>query len=506
MKLNKILIGILFLISIHIFYNYTGIYNHLKKRPCSVHHWAQCERASIALNYYQGGMNFFKPQIHKELDGEGITGLEFPFVNYSAAILYKIFGFHEIYYKLFVLLTLVIGLLSFYFLCFSFTNNYLLSVTAVMAAFASPVLLYYSANFLSDTTSLGFVLTAWFFFFRYINTTNKKYFYVFFVFAALAALVKITSLIAFGVVIALVILDSLKFFASARKGIPLITNRALVLCFSFLAIVLVFAWYKYAAWLSEKYHSDAFLLSQKIVTDKKEALAIWEFIKQNWINDYYCEGTYKLILGIAAALALGFRYVNRLLFTITLLTFLGSCCFVFLLFFQFRNHDYYIITLLPAIFFLLLTFIDMVARLANDYFPPLKTLVFLLLLLNIKGAAAHCKEVYMYRHGTAILNMVGDFSRYENLEGALRKLGVKPTDITLSAFDNTYCNSLYLMNQRGWTLDYAAGKEWYDFFLKQRNIQYLVLSDSALFNKNYPNDFKEKIIGQHNGLLIYKLK
>ncbi|MBK7965050.1 MAG: hypothetical protein IPK10_07010 [Bacteroidetes bacterium] len=62
-------------------------------RPQSVHQWAQCDRASVALNYYQEDMNFFLPRVHNLDNGSGITGLEFPFVNYAVAILYHILDF-----------------------------------------------------------------------------------------------------------------------------------------------------------------------------------------------------------------------------------------------------------------------------------------------------------------------------------------------------------------------------------------------------------------------------
>jgi hypothetical protein len=506
MKLNKILKTAFFLISVHFLFAYIGVYKTMNLRPRSIHSWSQCERASIALNYYQVDMNFFKPKIHRALDGEGVTGLEFPFVNYSAAILYKLFGFHEIYYRTFVLATLLFGLLLFYFLSFSFTKNYLLSLASVGAAYFSPVLIYYSANFQAETTSLGFVLASWYFIIKYFNTSQKKYFYLFFTFATLAALVKITSLIIFGVVIGLVILDRFKFFHKTRNNVELVPNKFLVLFYCALGVILTFGWYKYAAWLSEKYHSDAFLLAQRIVTDKKEAITIWGYIKKTWVDQYYAKETYVLISCVVIALILGYKKVSRLLFTITFLTFLGSCCFVFLLFFQFRNHDYYIIPLLPFVFLLLLTFADFVSRLAENYFPPLKFIVVIILFFNGKECVMKCKENFSFRYDPAIFALTGDFTAYEDLEPKLRSLGIKRTDITLSGSDATYCNSLYLMNQMGWVYDDTTDPKWLEAIFNSGNIKYLVITDSSKFNKKYPNNFKDKIIGYHKGLFIYKIK
>ncbi len=506
MKFKKIFVSLFFLISLHFFYNYVGVYKQLHRRPCSVHHWAQCVRASVALNYYQTDMNFFKPKVHRALDGEGITGIEFPFINYSVAILYKLFGFKEIYYRLFVLLTLILGLVCFHYLAYSFTKNYLLSILAVGAAYASPVLIYYSANFLPDTTSVGFVLAAWLFFFKYVKSNRKLHLITFFVLATLAILIKATSVIVFGVVFGLIILDALKFFHKTRNNVPLFPQKILLLVLLFLGSGIIYAWYTYANWLSDHYHADAFLLGSMPLATKQQAIDAWDFIKNHWVKLYYAKETYNLIIGICIAFLLFFKQVSRLLFSITILTFIGSCFFIVLMFLQFKNHDYYFIPLMPSIFLLILTFADLVVRVADNYFPPLKFIMCFVLFFNVKECIRQCKKTYSYRFSNAFFAQNGTFIEYENLEPVLRELGIKPTDLTFSGYDGTYCNSLYLMNQRGWTFDYNASFEVFDWFFKTKNIQYLVLSDSLTFNKTFPNNYAKNIIGHHQNLLIYKLK
>jgi hypothetical protein len=72
--------------------------------------WAMCDRASVARNYAQESMNFFEPRVNETKEGEGITGLEFPIINYGAATLYKVFGFHEFLYRGLMLLVYLAGL------------------------------------------------------------------------------------------------------------------------------------------------------------------------------------------------------------------------------------------------------------------------------------------------------------------------------------------------------------------------------------------------------------
>ena len=90
---NNTLYFLLVLILVSLFYYYPKI---VLKRPESVHKWRQSDCTSLALNYYQNGMNFFQPQTHNFTSDNDTSGYcatsEIPFVYYFVAILYKIFG------------------------------------------------------------------------------------------------------------------------------------------------------------------------------------------------------------------------------------------------------------------------------------------------------------------------------------------------------------------------------------------------------------------------------
>src|SRR6218665_2060714 len=169
-KLRTLFSVALFLLLLHALYAHIGIYQRLPERPCSIHASAQCQRASVAQNYYHVDMNFFKPRIQRYRTNDGITGVEFPIIYYTAAVLYKCFGFHEVYLKLISLLIVTAGFLLFYLLARSILKNNLLSLVVVFSGMLSPVLLYYSANFMPDAPAMGFILCAWYFFFRYLDS------------------------------------------------------------------------------------------------------------------------------------------------------------------------------------------------------------------------------------------------------------------------------------------------------------------------------------------------
>ncbi|HBO76234.1 MAG: hypothetical protein A2W97_11745 [Bacteroidetes bacterium GWE2_40_63] len=88
------LIFILLLVAIGFMYRY---HQTLFYQPQSVHKWRQSDCASIALNYYQGGMHFFQPETHNLTSDGGITGKAFtsevPFLYFGVALLYNFFLF-----------------------------------------------------------------------------------------------------------------------------------------------------------------------------------------------------------------------------------------------------------------------------------------------------------------------------------------------------------------------------------------------------------------------------
>ena len=107
---NNTLYFLLVLILVSLFYYYPKI---VLKRPESVHKWRQSDCTSLALNYYQNGMNFFQPQTHNFTSDNDTSGYcatsEIPFVYYFVAILYKIFGYHDFIYRLFNTLIFYLG-------------------------------------------------------------------------------------------------------------------------------------------------------------------------------------------------------------------------------------------------------------------------------------------------------------------------------------------------------------------------------------------------------------
>lgn len=501
--LRNVLLVIFFLFAANWFYYYVGVYSYLHVRPTSIHSSAQCQRASIALNYYETDMNFFKPRVQKYSEMGGVTGVEFPIVYYLDAIAYKIFGFNEVYGRLISLGIVTLGILLFYLMAYKLLGSAWMALTVTGSAAFSPVLLFYAPNFMPDAPSIALVLASWYFFFRYLKEKRTASLNLFFVFSALAGLIKVVALISPVALLCVAVLDQWGFY---KKQYPekLFDRFWPVLFKTAAAITVVVAWYMYANWLAKAYHNETFSLSP-VQGDAGTLKALLDNIKALWLYHYYATESYNLMLYSIALLLLLYKWVSRLLFSITLLFFFGNAVFVYFFLNQFINHDYYIISILPLVFFLFLTMADAVMRFSTQVFSPLLILYAILLFFNMKEAWLNCRKNYELRYSNEVYYWNPDERPWFDLEPRLRAAGIKRDDLTICGFDDTFCSSLYHINQIGFTIatwDDAARIKEYMAFPKSK---YLILNDSARFNALYPNNLANHVLFSHRGLIVYKL-
>jgi hypothetical protein len=504
-RISAIFSIVLFLLCLHFFYSYVGVYKYIHKRPCSIHISAQTSRASVALNYYENSMNFFTPQYQRTLEGKGYTGLEFPIIYYMGAICYKLFGFDEMYLRVISLVITSIGLLFFFLLSRTFTKSNLVSLCIVGAVICSPVFLFYTPNFMPDPPSVAFILTGWYFLFRYFSTQKSPYLNLTVIFFTLGMLLKVTGGICFAVLFVLLILDKLKFFRNKERE-ALFPEKKRLIIKSCVGLAVVISWYKYSTWFPATHGGSTFLLNRNSYESWADTLDVLDWIKKLWLDHYYPYEGYVLLIAVAALVIIFCWKANRLLLTITVLYFLGSLCYFYLFLRQFKHHDYYIITMLPTFFFMFLCFADIIRKTAEKYFYPLQLVLLVVFFFNFKESFMKSRQSYCTRYSTDIYYWTGDFRAYEDLEPKLRKLGIKREDRVISGFDATDCASIYLMNQLGIVFSSDNSKSEVDAWMNYPTVKYMVLNDSATFRRQYNYDLSDKVIATHRGLMIYRLK
>lgn len=502
--LRKVVPVAVFLVALHLFYSHIGVYHYIHERPCSIHASAQCQRASIAQNYCNVDMNFFKPRIQRFAQSDGITGVEFPIIYYTAAVLYKCFGFDDAYLRIISLLIISAGFLFFFLLTNKFLKNSFFSMLITLSAVFSPVLLYYSANFMPDAPALGFTLCAWYFLFRYMDDEKTKSLVLFVVCAAMGGLIKSIAIMCFLIVLCLLVLDLLKAFKNADR-VYLFKRKGQLFLGVFIGMSSVICWYAYAKWLTAAGGNNSFNMGTVMVNDKAGLDRVYEMVHNVWLFQYYSYESYVLLLSALAFVLLTIRKANRVLFFITLFYILGSLCYVYLFLSQFQYHDYYIIAILPCVFFMLLLLADGVRRLSVHYSYLVGVAFVVILLFNMKECIANCKANYFYRYNNKAY-LGGEYRPYYDIAPRLKALGLTRKDKVVSAFDDSYSNSLYFMDQPGFTVEGCFVGDTIQHAIDAPGIKYLVVNDTAKFNKVFPNNFSKNVILTHRGLVVYKIK
>jgi len=507
--------GLIFLFS---FIALSFLYNYHRSvffRPQSIHKWRQSDCASLALNYYQGGMHFFYPETHNLTSDGGTTGYaatsEIPFLYYMVAILYQLFGFHEPLFRMLNLLLFFLGLFYLFRFYTLWLQDRFWAFVVALFFFTSPVLVFYGNSFLSNTGALSFSIIGWYYFSRYYRDREIQWFYLAILFFFLGGAFKVTalfSLFALGGVFLAEFAGLIKF---DKKILIKPLQQAVI---SIFAVLLIFGWILYASTYNTKHDCTYFSTTVFPIwkMDKASILSVVDKVKNLWLTHYFSYAAF-LFLSISAAILFALnRRSSRFLNWILLFLMLEAMLYLSLQFWTFADHDYYVIDLyiLPVI---LLAGALYAFKLS---FPRLFAAIWLKLVfvLFLAYNVYHAQKITHIRYT--------DFNNLSEIKDSytatlhLRKLGISKNDTVISLPDQSNV-SLYLMNQKGWTAYTDARfnrgepiRYNQDSIGIQRSInrgaKYLILQGiGQLYQKSYLQNFCTNLVGTHNDLLIFDL-
>jgi hypothetical protein len=495
---------VLFIVALLCVYAFTGIFSILNERPQSIHLFAQADRASVALSYYEEDMNFFRPQIHHVENETGRVGMEFPLMNYLAAVSYQLFGFDEFYYRLLMLILASLGFIAAFRLAANILENDLLAGLISLSWLCSPIILYYSPNFLSGIASLSFAMMAWYCFFCRSSKISGNI--ALFLLLSLAGLTNISSGIS---IIAMLMLVMIKMTFPLKAGellkrIPAGKPTLIAILASF---PLILSWYFYSTWLKEFYSSGHFLMNTMPPNSLAEAIEVFRYFLAMWFTDIYAKLSWALI-----AVSMIFTFVllkkaDKSLLAVSLLLIMGNAAFFFLMFRQFADHDYYLIPLMTPFFFILLT----AAATLKQYYSKHKYEQYIsyakiiLLLVLLIPALTNAAKVQSYRYNYIGFNQMGvDYEAYATLEKSLNQHGITREHTIISFNDISFNISLYLMNRKGIT--YPEWGDQVDMAYRIYRIgDYIVANDTSHIKFASIKRFMEKPYFTHDGLMIFKI-
>lgn len=466
-------------------YHYPDIY---RKPPQSAHLWRQADCASIARNYYTDGLNPFQPRMHNIFKGksgtggDGMTVGEFPVLYYLAAILYQLFGFHEGLFRLLNLIFTLSGLYVFSLIVRGLSQSFIFSILVGGLFFTSPLLAFYSFNFLPDAPAFGFLCWSLYYFYRYFTTEKVVYLKSSFAWIALAGLLKITLLIPFIALLILLIGERAGWFKMRKEG-AFFKSGWSVLPHFMVVCGAIMIWYMGAKWYNSRHSS--YLLMDIMPLWKvwgEYADKIWKRIVDEWYLTYFYPAVHLLM-------GLGFLYIlifykkqHPFLRGMTILTFFGVLGAGILWFEQLYHHDYYVIAYLSLYIMISITTIQSLNRLFPGIFRS--WWVNLLAGTLFVCSALHAREIMEYRYnpeGTFLNAYNASFYQTDALQAFMREQKISRDAKVISLPDISTNASLYHMQRNGLTHynyqgDYNASRIRY---WAHKGFEYLVISDTT---------------------------
>ncbi|MBK7388771.1 MAG: glycosyltransferase family 39 protein [Bacteroidia bacterium] len=489
-----------FIVTLLILFYYLRFDQYISLRPISDHTWAQCDRASVARNYAQESMNFFLPRVNYTAGKTGISGLEFPAVNYFVAILYKLFGFNEFFYRATMLSLISGGLIAMMHILNQLLKNTLLSALLVICVYISPALTYYSPNFLPDAAGLGLILISWYYFFRSIKVPSTNYFVLFGITGALACLIKITFLISIVTIISVSIINLI--MRSEKRFFPFHHSTKFIII-SILISFLTFGWYIYAKYLNETYQSWIFLMAMKPPQSYHELIFDLKLIWFRYSNIYHTTGFYIIFSVSFLLMMLNLRHTNKLLLAILIFLYLGTASFAILMVRQFTNHEYYIIALFPVFFFQLLVSAEAIKKYHKR--KLIQHTLIVVVLATVVTSAITTRKFLKERFSIAgaVNSGTDSYLVYHDIEPYLRSLGIRYDQEVLSYFDYSPNVTLYLMNQKGWTIPLGKNESSLEAVLKMK-ADYIIFDERYSSVTTLPEYIKNQKIGQFKSIAIYR--
>lgn len=494
-----------------------------------MHLWRQTDCLSIAKNYYDHGMNFFKPEIHNQLGDNGTSGYsagELPLLYYSAAVLWKIFGVHEWIYRLLVLVISFVGFFALYRTISKLLKDNFWGAVGAFLIFTSPILAYYSVSFLTNLPALSFSFIGWYYFLRFYESKQEKYFFISSAFFALAALLKIPESLNYLIIVAIYFLElstnifkkrEIYFFPNPKKS-------ALAILLFFCS---VFSWYIYAKYFNDihngKYTFNDIWPIWRMTPDQIKN--VYDFVTKIMMYQIYHNSIFYFMILALLVFILSYNKINKFFLAATTLFFLGSCAYLILWFNALDAHDYYLINLFVFPAFIFLTLMFFVQKEFPSFFTSkkIKILASLFLVLNILYCSSNIKMRYWLGDNNTQF-FATDYEKgywwYTNdhykaqiealnsIETYNRSLNISENDKVICIPDPSINISLYLMNQKGYT-DYGfneyQGANRLNFAIRN-GAKYLFVLNDEILKQEYLQEFTKTKIGEYKNVKIFDLR
>ena len=449
---QSFIVVVLLCIVFIVFHNQT-----INEFPQYRHCWAQCDRYALALGFIDNGGDLFYPQSFvynnqfpgdfENIKSNTITSVDFPMHDYIVSWLMKLFHTTSPWvFRLYILLYSLIGFFYLYRLSTLFTASFSKQLAVLLLAVSSSTILYYQAGFLPTIPSIANTLIGLYFYFKYLKTSQSKYFITALIFISIAVLARLPFAIILVAIGCVEVLHVIK-----HK----IVERYKVISFAS-SFAIIGTYFLYNSYLRNQYGSLFLnrILPASNIDELKEFMAT---TYERWFFQYFSMYHYVLLLGLILFFIIN-KVVKKITFSIlsnklilyTVIALMGCCLYYVLMAFQFLNHDYYFLdTFYIPISLLFLFLIAQIPNFNNRWINySINTLLLLILIpmfLNASFFIENEKKQEFYQTKTT----AESFSDVKNL---FNTLGIPKQAKILTIGTDGVNNPFILMQRKGYTV------------------------------------------------------
>lgn len=484
-----------------------GHFKTMTSPPAGMHQGAQCDRACVAWNYYSVSMNFFEPRVSEIRGADGVAGLEFPVIQYSVALLYKVLGPHDWIYRAIMFILVSMGVFAAWKICSFFIQRELHRLLVTFGWYSSPVLGFYTNSFLPDPAALALSMLAIWFILRWLfGIEPKKSFRYYLFFITLAALIKVSFLIVhFSVFILLL---SWRWLGREQTLKP--ETRLRHYLSLLIPLIPVAAWYKYSSDLTARTWNTHFLQKANPAASVSEFIENTRYAFSTWGESLYTQGFLTALL-VLFLLTVFMRFRHCYIPAMMGGLLLGGFAAAFILFNrQFRFHDYYFVLMMPGILFAYI-FIQQVWLENRSVFIGILPAVVLVgfWYFSVKNMF-HASEMLEQRYTAGNYYFQNAFDNADKLPEMRTEINkhIPPGKTIVFAFDPTPNTGLYQLRRRGIRISRDFKPEMTASIIHDLNAEYLLVNDSTLWAGNFARHLNKKtqLLWNNNGLWVYGLK
>lgn len=297
------------------------------------HNWRQVTVNMVARNYFEIDSNPFYPRVDMAGEKTGITGMEFPLLNYLIFIVSKLFGFDHWYGRLINLIVSSLGIFYFYRIVKKQFSPALALISGIIML--NSIWFCYSRKIMPDTFSVSITLIGLYYALEYLYQKNNILnLFLYVLFGVLGVLSKIPA----AVILTVLCVPIFDKSVSSKSKMFLVAGSILIL-------FPVIAWYFYwVPYLVAEYGFWHYYMGTTFNNGFHEIITnLDQFAKKFYFEALRFSGFALFILGLYFLI----RKPNKKFILILIITTIIFLLFVIIAGRGFYGHSYYIIPYVP---------------------------------------------------------------------------------------------------------------------------------------------------------------